>query len=85
MGATILEGCMPDGSYRFHGAGQDFGAMCMLGTFAKKGTISQHSVVKVDDWLPLETAVLVGCGVPTGWGSHDDSLPSVGVAICTAG
>lgn len=59
---------MPDGSFRFHKGGIDFGAMCMLGTFAKKATISQHSVVKVDDWLPLETAVLVGCGVPTGWG-----------------
>jgi alcohol dehydrogenase (nicotinoprotein) len=69
MGATILDGCMPDGSYRFHRGGTDFGAMCMLGTFAKKATISQHSVVRVDDWLPLETAVLVGCGVPTGWGS----------------
>ncbi|MUL48316.1 NDMA-dependent alcohol dehydrogenase [Mycobacterium sp. CBMA293] len=69
MGATILEGCMPDGTFRFHSGGVDFGAMCMLGTFAKKATISQHSVVKVDDWLPLETAVLVGCGVPTGWGS----------------
>jgi S-(hydroxymethyl)glutathione dehydrogenase/alcohol dehydrogenase len=69
MGATILEGCMPDGSFRFHGGGQDFGAMCMLGTFAQTATISQHSVVKIDDWLPLETAVLVGCGVPTGWGS----------------
>jgi S-(hydroxymethyl)glutathione dehydrogenase/alcohol dehydrogenase len=41
----------------------------MLGTFAERSVISQHSVVKVDDWLPLETAVLVGCGVPTGWGS----------------
>ena len=41
--------------------------MCILGTFAERSTISQHSVVKVDDWLPLETAVLVGCGVPTGW------------------
>ena len=69
MGATILEGSMPDGSFRFHSGGQDFGAMCMLGTFAKKATISQHSVVKIDNWLPLETAVLVGCGVPTGWGS----------------
>ena len=69
MGATILEGCMPDGSFRFHGGGVDFGAMCLLGTFAKRATISQHSVVKIDDWLPLETAVLVGCGVPTGWGS----------------
>ncbi len=38
------------------------------GTFSERATISQHSVVKVDDWLPLETAVLVGCGVPSGWG-----------------
>ncbi|MDT2005939.1 NDMA-dependent alcohol dehydrogenase [Rhodococcus opacus] len=69
MGATILEGSMPDGSFRFHSGKQDFGAMCMLGTFAERATISQHSVVKVDDWLPLETAVLVGCGVPSGWGT----------------
>lgn len=69
MGATILEGCMPDGTYRFHREGMDFGGMCMLGTFSERATISQHSVVKIDDWLPLETAVLVGCGVPTGWGS----------------
>jgi S-(hydroxymethyl)glutathione dehydrogenase/alcohol dehydrogenase len=69
MGATILEGTFADGSTRFHAGGQDFGAMCLVGTFAERATISQHSVVKVDDWLPLETAVLVGCGVPTGWGS----------------
>lgn len=69
MGATILEGCMSDGSFRFHGNGLDFGAMCMLGTFSERATISQHSVVKIDDWLPLETAVLVGCGVPSGWGT----------------
>lgn len=69
MGATILEGMLPDGTFRFHGGGQDFGGMCMLGTFSERATISQHSVVKVDDWLPLETAVLVGCGVPSGWGT----------------
>ncbi|NLV80534.1 MAG: NDMA-dependent alcohol dehydrogenase [Rhodococcus sp.] len=69
MGATILEGAMPDGTFRFHSGGKDFGAMCMLGTFSERATISQHSVVKVDEWLPLETAVLVGCGVPSGWGT----------------
>lgn len=69
VGATIFDGHMPDGSFRFHLGDSDFGAMCMLGTFAERATISEHSVVKVDDWLPLETAVLVGCGVPTGWGS----------------
>lgn len=69
MGATILEGNMPDGTFRFHKDGTDFGAMCMLGTFSQYSTISQHSVVKVDPGIPLETAVLVGCGVPTGWGT----------------
>jgi S-(hydroxymethyl)glutathione dehydrogenase/alcohol dehydrogenase len=67
VGATILEGCMPDGSFRFHSGGADFGGFCMLGTFSERATVSQHSVVKIDDWLPLETAVLAGCGVPTGW------------------
>jgi S-(hydroxymethyl)glutathione dehydrogenase/alcohol dehydrogenase len=41
----------------------------MLGTFSQYGLIHQNSAVKVDDGLPLEKAVLVGCGVPTGWGS----------------
>jgi S-(hydroxymethyl)glutathione dehydrogenase/alcohol dehydrogenase len=69
MGATILQGFMPDGTFRFHSGSTDIGTMCMLGTFSERSTISQHSVVKVDDWLPLESAVLVGCGVPTGWGT----------------
>lgn len=69
MGATILDGHMPDGTFRFHGNGMDFGAMCMLGTFSERATISEHSVVKVDEWLPLDKAVLVGCGVPSGWGT----------------
>jgi len=43
--------------------------MCMIGTFSQYGVISQTSTVKVDDDLPLDKAVLVGCGVPTGWGS----------------
>ncbi|MDA3628428.1 NDMA-dependent alcohol dehydrogenase [Saccharopolyspora oryzae] len=73
MGATILAGSMPDGSFRFHSDGEDIGAMCMLGTFSERATISQHSVVKVDDWLPLETAVVVGCGVPSGWGTAVNS------------
>lgn len=69
LGATILEGCLPDGSFRFHAEGQDLGAMCMIGTFSQYATISEYSCVKVDDDLPLEKAVLTGCGVPTGWGS----------------
>jgi len=69
MGATILEGMLPGGRFVFHGRGQDLGAMCMIGTFSQYATIHQSSAVKIDDDLPLDKAVLVGCGVPTGWGS----------------
>ena len=41
--------------------------MCMLGSFSQYSTISETSCVTVDKDLPLETVVLVGCGVPTGW------------------
>ena len=69
MGATILDGMLTDGTYRFHAGGEDFGGMCMLGTFSERSVISENSAVKVDDDLPLDKVVLIGCGVPTGWGS----------------
>jgi S-(hydroxymethyl)glutathione dehydrogenase/alcohol dehydrogenase len=69
MGATILDGVLPDGTYRFHADGEDLGGMCMLGTFAERSVISENSAVKVDDDLPLDKVVLIGCGVPTGFGS----------------
>ena len=68
-GASAMNGSFSDGGFRYHADGRDYGSFCMLGTFSERATVSQHSVVKVDDWLPLEVAVLVGCGVPTGWGT----------------
>jgi S-(hydroxymethyl)glutathione dehydrogenase/alcohol dehydrogenase len=69
LGAHAVDGSLPGGGFRFHQDGEDFGGFCSLGTFSQWGTVSQYSVVRVDDDLPLETAVLVGCGVPTGWGT----------------
>jgi NDMA-dependent alcohol dehydrogenase len=69
MGATILDGYLPGPRFPFTGPKGDYGAMCILGTFSQYGVIHQNSAVKVDDDLPLDKAVLVGCGVPTGWGS----------------
>jgi S-(hydroxymethyl)glutathione dehydrogenase/alcohol dehydrogenase len=69
MGATILEGYLPGPRFPITGPRGDYGAMCILGTFSQYGVVHQNSVVKVDDDLPLDKAVLVGCGVPTGWGS----------------
>ena len=69
LGALFVDNCLPDGTFRFHAEGQDFGQMCLLGTFSQWSTLSEHSCIKVDDDLPLETVVLVGCGVPTGFGT----------------
>jgi len=68
-GANLLAGSMLDGTFRFHSGEQGMGAMCMLGTFSERAVVSRNSVVKIDDDIPLDKAALVGCGVPTGWGS----------------
>jgi alcohol dehydrogenase (nicotinoprotein) len=69
MGYLMVNNSLPDETYRFHGGGEDFGQMCLVGTFSQYAVVSEHSVVKIDNDLPLEVAALVGCGVPTGWGS----------------
>jgi NDMA-dependent alcohol dehydrogenase len=69
LGALILAGVQSDGTYRRHARGQDIGGMTGLGSFAQYGTVSEASVVKVDDDLPLSRACLLGCGITTGWGS----------------
>jgi alcohol dehydrogenase (nicotinoprotein) len=70
MGWLLYENALPDGTFRLHDDdGTDYGQMCLLGSFSQYGVLSEHSVVKIDDDLPLEVAALVGCGVPTGWGS----------------
>jgi S-(hydroxymethyl)glutathione dehydrogenase/alcohol dehydrogenase len=43
--------------------------MAKLGTFSEYSTVSEASVIKVDDDLPLDVVALVSCGVATGWGS----------------
>jgi S-(hydroxymethyl)glutathione dehydrogenase/alcohol dehydrogenase len=69
LGALILIGVQADGTYRRKVRGQDVGIMAGVGSFSQYGTLSEASVVKVDDDLPLSRACLLGCGVMTGWGS----------------
>jgi S-(hydroxymethyl)glutathione dehydrogenase/alcohol dehydrogenase len=73
LGANALVGSFPDGGFRYHADGRDYGSLCSLGTFSQRATVMQYSVVKIDDWIPLQVAVLVGCGVPTGWGSATEA------------
>jgi len=69
MGAAILMGPQLDGTFRMHGAKGDIGQMCVVGTFSEHTVVPDASVVKVEDYYPLNKAVIVGCGVPTGVGA----------------
>ncbi|WP_040834344.1 NDMA-dependent alcohol dehydrogenase [Nocardia brevicatena] len=70
LGAGLLSGqSISDGSYRIHARGKHVIPMCLLGTFAPYMTVHHTSVVKIDPEVPFEVACLVGCGVPTGFGS----------------
>ncbi len=60
-------GCLADGTFRFHAGGQDFGGMCVLGTFSQYAVVSEQSCIAVGPDVPFEVAALVGCGVTTGW------------------
>jgi NDMA-dependent alcohol dehydrogenase len=73
LGATLLMGSRPDGSYRMSLDGQPVGQMCGISTFSEQTVVSVDNAVKVDPDLPLDKACLVGCGVGTGWGSAVNS------------
>ena len=78
LGASILMGPQLDGTFRMHSNGADIGQMCVISTFSERTVVSDMSVVKVADYYPLNKAVLVGCGVPTGVGAviHRAKVPA---------
>lgn len=69
LGAGTLGGVAPDGTHRVHARGQGVGCMSYLGTFAPYVTVPIDACVKLPKDMPLDKAALIGCGVPTGWGS----------------
>jgi NDMA-dependent alcohol dehydrogenase len=70
MGAATLMGSQLDRTFRMHNArGQNIGQMCLISTFSERSVVPDMSVVQVADYYPLNKAVLVGCGVPTGVGA----------------
>jgi NDMA-dependent alcohol dehydrogenase len=69
LGAQILLGTQADGTFRRRARDKDVGIMAGIGSFSQYGTLSEASLVKVDDDLPLSRACLLGCGITTGWGS----------------
>jgi NDMA-dependent alcohol dehydrogenase len=68
-GANILMGPQLDGTFRMHGDNADIGQFCLISTFSEYTVVPDESIVVVDSQYPLDKAVLVGCGVPTGVGA----------------
>lgn len=70
VGADIYSKNMTtDGTPRRHLGDEDLMAMMQVGTFSEYVVASERSLIKIHDWIPLESASLVSCGVTTGFGS----------------
>lgn len=88
-GAVLLGGkAIADGTYRVTAGESGVSPMNLLGTFAPYMTVHKDSVVKIDSDIPFETAAIMGCAVPTGFGSATtvaDVQPGETVVIVGAG
>ncbi len=58
-----------DGTHRHFVDGEPVTLLAKIGSFAELSCVSELSLIKVDEDLPLECVSLVSCGVATGWGS----------------
>jgi alcohol dehydrogenase/S-(hydroxymethyl)glutathione dehydrogenase/alcohol dehydrogenase len=69
-GALLLGGkAIADGTSRITAGSHEVSPMNLLGTFAPYMTVHKDSVVKIDPDVPFEAAAIMGCAVPTGFGS----------------
>jgi S-(hydroxymethyl)glutathione dehydrogenase/alcohol dehydrogenase len=68
-GALIMKGSQLDGSFRMHFEGRNVARSSLIGAFAELSVMSEWSCIRIPRDVPLRSAALLGCGVPTGWGS----------------
>jgi NDMA-dependent alcohol dehydrogenase len=68
-GAKVMEGSQLDGTFRSHYEGEGVAQAALIGGFAEYTVMPEWSAIKVPRDVPLDVAALLGCAVPTGWGS----------------
>jgi S-(hydroxymethyl)glutathione dehydrogenase/alcohol dehydrogenase len=68
-GLNAGTGMFLDGTFRFHLGDEDLGGFCTVGSFSQYAVVSEWACIPLPDDIPFEIGALVGCGVPTGWGS----------------
>jgi S-(hydroxymethyl)glutathione dehydrogenase/alcohol dehydrogenase len=69
QGRNAGTGMFADGTWRFHTDDEDVGGFCTLGTFSQYAVVQEWACMRLPDDIPYDIGSLVGCGVPTGWGS----------------
>ena len=68
--ATGLKGSRDDGTYRARDKkGREVAQAAFLGAFSEYVVIPEDTCIPVDDDLDLFKIPIVGCRIPTGWGS----------------
>jgi len=68
-GETIATGQLPSGRWPLRLDGEPLGGLCLVGAFAQHTVLSEYSCVRIEPHVQLDTAALLACSVPTGWGS----------------
>jgi S-(hydroxymethyl)glutathione dehydrogenase/alcohol dehydrogenase len=68
-GTLLSGGTQFDGTYRTHYQGQDVAVSSLMGAFSHHVVMPEWSAIRIPQHVPLLSAALLGCGVPTGWGS----------------
>jgi alcohol dehydrogenase (nicotinoprotein) len=68
-GLNAGTGMFLDGTFRFHDGAEDLGGFCTVGSFSQYSVVHEWACIPLPDDIPFEIGALVGCGVPTGWGS----------------
>ena len=58
QGLNAAIGCLPDKTFRFHRSGEDFGGMCVVGSFAEYAVMSEFAI-DPNEWK-LERAMEFG-------------------------
>jgi NDMA-dependent alcohol dehydrogenase len=67
-GALMMQGSQ-SGSFRMRYRDLDVARSSFIGTFSELSVMPEWSCVRIPHHVPLLSAALLGCGVPTGWGS----------------
>ncbi|MBB1152149.1 NDMA-dependent alcohol dehydrogenase [Amycolatopsis dendrobii] len=68
-GALITVGTQLDGTFRMHADGRGVAQNACISTFSEWTVIPEVSATPIRRDVPFEVAAIVGCAVPTGWGS----------------